>query len=278
MGHLALVLATAGVVWAGEADALRQRAEESFQQARYLEAAAHYAALLRLEPDRPDLYSRLVWSLFHAGEADPDAAKALLWFQQAAAKALDMEQRFPALAESHFLVAFTHGTLAMRERGLRRLEDARKAEQSARRALILDPEYAPAYVVLGIGYREMARLPVAVRWVARRLWEGDYPTFEKAEQAFREALKREPQSPFALEQMGETLEAAGRPIEARLWYQRALDAPAQTPLDQQAQRRARRALGVKQPDGGTHARGVTERPSKGHAGKEGSRSDENPQD
>jgi len=223
---------------------LELAAETAFEKGRFEEAAALYGQVIALDPVRPGPYSRLIWSLFHAGEAQGDGRLSLRKFRKAAERALEMAHRFPTLPESHFLVAFTHGVLALQEGGSRRIEDARTAERGARRALELDPDYAPAYVVLGIGYRELARLPAPLRWLVRRLWEGEYPTFQMAENALREALNRQSDSVFALEQMGETVEIAGRWKEARTWYQRALAAKAETPLDRSAQARARLRLAL----------------------------------
>ncbi len=228
--------------WAGQSIEQPSEAEAAFTEGRYREAAFLYRIRLARDPHRPDDHAQLIWSLYLDGERRLDAREALLKFRQAAEEALEMERRFPSLPESHFLVAFTHGVLAMKENGLRRLENARIAERSAQEALALNPDYAPAYVVLGIGYREMARLPAPVRWVARRLWEGEFPTFQKSEKAFWEALKRQPDFPYALEQMGETVEAGGRKEEARHWYRRALESSAQTPLDRTAQERARQRM------------------------------------
>jgi tetratricopeptide (TPR) repeat protein len=77
--------------------------------------------------------------------------------------------------------------------------------------------------VLGVFYREVARLSWIERLVAKTLFGGLPPaSLVKSEEYLRKAVRADPESAFAAFELGQTLEALDRREEARDVYERLL--------------------------------------------------------
>lgn len=168
----------AAPVWAQEADsaavflAQGQAHFEQFQNAEALRAfqQAHAHA--------PEDFEVLTWLVrTHIDYAqdlqveDEDAA-AEQYFQQAIAFSEALREHHPDRPETHFLLASSYGKMAQFKGGREKVKIGRQVEGYAQKAIALDSTYALPYVVLGIFYREVARLNWIERTFAKTFFGG----------------------------------------------------------------------------------------------------------
>jgi tetratricopeptide (TPR) repeat protein len=177
-------------------------------------AVAAYERALPLDPEAAEARHGLARALNALGEAaaGPEA-EALLG--RALRLAESLATSFPDDPEAHYRVAATSGSLLALREGPEKVRLSREVDARARRALALDPCFAPAYVLLGTTYRELASLSWLARGVAGGLLGGlPKGTLEDAERLLAVAVDLDPDDPFARYQLALTLERRKRPREA----------------------------------------------------------------
>ncbi|MCI5126131.1 MAG: hypothetical protein D3925_17075, partial [Candidatus Electrothrix sp. AR5] len=112
------------------------------------------------------------------------------------------------------------------------------------KALVLNPDYADAYVVLGIYYKEVASLNSFLKTFAR-IFFGDLPegTFEDAARAFRRAIElRTTRSVYTSFLLGHTYESLDKPAKAKEAYEQAARLPNTDHRDHAMKERVRSRL------------------------------------
>jgi tetratricopeptide (TPR) repeat protein len=92
----------------------------------------------------------------HLHDKNRDEAKRR--FEGALFYAREMEKLEPDSAHTQFMLAMTVGKLALFEGGKGKVKIGRRVEEYALRAIELDSSYSPPYIVLGVFYREVAKL------------------------------------------------------------------------------------------------------------------------
>jgi tetratricopeptide (TPR) repeat protein len=190
------------------------RGEALHRAFSYPESAREFEAAHRLNPERFVPLERLCHVYNDLGHGASGRA-AESFYERAAAHAEALRQRFPDRAEGHFWVAAGYGNLALFKGGRDKVRLARGVEASARQAIALDPGYAPAYVALGIYYRELAELSWVLRAFAKLLVGGlPKATREDSEAVLRKAVELDPGSVLARYQFGLTLRSLDRDAEA----------------------------------------------------------------
>jgi tetratricopeptide (TPR) repeat protein len=180
-----------------------------------------------------------------AREATGDEAVAHL--EAALRYARRLQEQAPDQPEGHFWVAATSGNLTAYRPAGEKVRLSREVEKNARRAVTVDPCFAPAWAALGIYDREVASLPWFVRAVAGGFM-GGLPGGSLAESArkLRKAVALDPESVFDHYQLGLTYEKMKRPQDAAEQFRLAVSSPvreAQEPALQAdaGERRARLA-------------------------------------
>jgi tetratricopeptide (TPR) repeat protein len=123
----------------------------------------------------------------------------------------------------------TYGSI-VRFKGIGDKVDIGKAvEQYARRALELDPEFAYAYMILGIFQREAASLKWYERLVARSVFGQSFEgSFEESERLLRRAIDLEPQNCFAYFELSKTYNAMGQTDRAIEQLRKFLRTPSRS--------------------------------------------------
>lgn len=146
------------------------------------------------------------------GEKD----SAEIHFERAVEVAERMTRMYQDSAASYFNLAAANGDLALLKGGKTKVRLGRQVEHDALRAVEIDSSYSDALSVLGAFYREVAKLSWIERLVAKTLFGGlPSGSLEKSEHYLRRAVKVDPTSPFAVNELGQTLLEMGRKEDAR---------------------------------------------------------------
>lgn len=194
-------------------EALAEAAEHE-EEFDYAGATAAYEQALALDPEAAEARRGLARTLNALGEA-AGGPEAEALFGRALRFAESLAASFPDEAEGEYWVAATYGNLIERRDPSEKVRLSREIDAHARRALAIDPCFAPAYVLLGITYRELAALGWLVRGMAGGLFGGlPKGTIEDAERLLTVAVALDPDDPFARYQLALTLERQKRPREA----------------------------------------------------------------
>ena len=146
--------------------------------------------------------------------AEPHYLKAIEFAKQAQAK-------YPDKAIGHFWAAASYGNLALLKGGKEKVRLAQNLESDAKRAIELDPNFAPPYVALGIYYRELAELSWFLRQFAKLL-VGTIPpgSREDSLRMLQKAVALSPDVILAHYELGRTYESLGRREDAAREYRK----------------------------------------------------------
>lgn len=163
---------------------------------------------------------------------------ALLYSRQA----YELEPKNPVYVLS---MAICYGKLGLYGDARTRVENARLIKQFADEALALDPNYDWAHHVLGRWNREVADLGGAKRFFAGLLYGGlPKASYEEAIRHLEKAVELSPSVAAHHVELGFAYAAAGRQADARREWKAGLALPVREIHDEDAQRRAREALGL----------------------------------
>jgi tetratricopeptide (TPR) repeat protein len=147
------------------------------------------------------------------GEVDAREAEG---YYAAGLRGVDtLQQRCPDSAQSYFLRAVAAANLARIRSGTRRVAPARQIEPNVRRAVEIDPTFAPAYVVLGAYYREVAAASPVLKAFAR-IFLGWRPSgsLQDSDRELRRALELSPGNVYAHLELARTRLAMGKKLQA----------------------------------------------------------------
>ncbi|HZP60082.1 MAG TPA: hypothetical protein VFB27_07120 [Opitutaceae bacterium] len=243
-GWLVLALLAAPAIRAGDtADALVQQA---------LAAEAHFdsktalACLLKADAARPNdafilqkisqQYSDSVEDL-----SDPAAQRQL------AEKALAYARRAVALQPKNAVnvlsVAICYGKLSLCSDTRTEIEDSRRVQEYAERAIALDPKYDWAYHVLGRWNYELASLGATKRFLAKLIYGGLPPaSADEAVRLLRRAVELAPETVSHHVDLGFAYLADKQPALARAEFEKATKMPPAEKYDVEEKKRAAAAL------------------------------------
>ena len=126
-----------------------------------------------------------------------------------------LRQKYPDSSQSYFLTSVAAGNLCLIRKGARRVRLVRMVEHNATKAIEMAPDFAPAYVVLGVYYREVAIANPILKMLARLLL-GGIPdgTLKESEQTLQKALELSPDNIFALLELARTDLLMGKKTDA----------------------------------------------------------------
>ncbi len=156
--------------------------------------------------------------------------------EQAMNRALEyarqLEEGHPERPETWFLLAIAHGNLAEFAGGRGKVRIGRAVEQYCLRAIDVDPEYAPGYLVLGVFYREVAEVSWLQRLFANALFGGlPHGSYERSAEMLRKAVELDPSLPLAQFELGRTLYRSDQMEEARPFLQAGIDLEPMSTVD-----------------------------------------------
>lgn len=132
-----------------------------------------------------------------------DSAK--VWYEKSVEYAQQLVDLYPDSSESHFWLAVASGSLVPFKGVRERLDIGKAVMRHARRSIELDSTFGPAYMVLGIIYREGARLKWYERLIANVVFGGSLPgTIEESESMFLKSIELNPDNMFAYYELSRT--------------------------------------------------------------------------
>lgn len=174
------------------------------------------------------LLTRLVQSeLDHAGDlVNAGDKSAEDTYRQTLSTADKLLETYPNEAQSHFYKAVVLGRLAQFLGGKKKVEIGWDVKDLCERAVELDPEFAPAYVALGVFNREVASLSWFQRTAARALFGGVPPgSHDESSRLLQKAVSLDPGMSIAHWELAETLRQMGRDEEAVKHLKRVVELP-----------------------------------------------------
>ena len=132
-----------------------------------------------------------------------DSAK--IWYEKGVQYAQHLVDLYPDSSKSHFWLAVARGSLVPFKGVREKLDIGKAVTRDARKAIELDPSYGPPYMVLGIIYREGARLKWYERVIANVVFGGSLPgTIEESENMLLRSIELDPQNIFAHYELSRT--------------------------------------------------------------------------
>jgi tetratricopeptide (TPR) repeat protein len=225
-------------------DALLKRGDEAYTGLKTLEALGHFEQAERSAPADYRVLMRLARGWCDMGRLTlrrSDSSET--YYRRSVAYAERMVQLHPDSANSWFLLALCHGSLAPFKTLTEKLNIARDVEKNALKALSMDPTYGLVHVLLGIYYREASRLSWVERTIANSILGKDIVgTLEASEEQFRKALAIDEKNSFAWFEMSVTLRRMERTSEAIAALERCVSLPATNEREVQQRDQARSML------------------------------------
>lgn len=165
------------------------------------------------------------------------------YFKTAAKYAELLQKEFPDKADSYFLLAATYGHLALYKDGKEKVKLARDVEENSKKAIQLDSKYIPAYIVLGVYYREVANLSWALKTFARTLFGGlPNGTDEDSEKTLLKAVQLNPQLIHTRFELAKTYDSMGEEDKVAEQLKEVLDLPVLDHQDQAIKAEAEKEL------------------------------------
>ncbi|XOF33326.1 MAG: hypothetical protein ACL93V_15180 [Candidatus Electrothrix sp. YB6] len=221
---------------ARQGDAARQRFDNPT-------ALAYYKKAHTIAPDRFAYHAKMIQAYNDIGE-DLASEKAEPYFEQAVRHAEELQKKFPEKAESYYLLAVSYGNLALLRGSKEKVKLSGYVLHNTQKAIELNPNYADAYIVLGVYYQEVASLNGFLKAFAR-LFFGELPdgTYEDAVRSFQKALTLRTTSPvYTYFHLGRTYEYMDKPEQAEKVYRQALQLPETDHRDHAVKQRMRSRL------------------------------------
>lgn len=238
-----LITFTAMPVSAQTSDLHMKQGDIFYRQFNNRNALASYKKALETQPNNFDCLSKIVRAYNDIGE-DLSSEESEQYYEQAVQYAEKLQQMFPDKAESYYRLAVSYGNLALLRGSKEKVKLSGSVEKNIRKALAMKPDYADAYVVLGIYYKEVAGLNSFLKAFAR-LFFGDLPegTYDDALKAFQKAIALKTTRPvYTSFLMGDTYECMDQPEKAQHAYLKATRFPDTDHRDHAVKERARNRL------------------------------------
>lgn len=176
-------------------------------------------------PQSYEALMKMTRALNDLGE-DVQGERSADYYQRAIAWAETLQVRYPDSVQSYFLKAAAAGNLALFRGGREKVRLSREVINNANKAIDLDSNYAPAWVIKGAYYREVATANPILKAFARSFL-GGLPdgSLEDAREALSTALEIDSSNQYALYEMGQTLSAMGKKNQARDYFKKLLTLP-----------------------------------------------------
>lgn len=207
---------------------LIKKGDEYYSEFANLSALAEYEKAFEQKPDDFEIITKLTRSYNDVGEdyKEEESAEAEEYFEKGYRLAELMKEKYPQRSETYFYLAATRGNLALFRGGKDKVRLGRDVEQYAKKALELDPYYGPAYVALGVYYREVANLNWFLKKFAKAFFGGlPEGTNEDSLIMLLKAQELLPQSVYVQYELGKTYREIGDEEKMKEHFEKALLLP-----------------------------------------------------
>jgi len=210
-----------------------------FEDSKALE---FYKKAMKLCPGTYEPLMKTTRAYNDVGE-DVGGKASIGWFKTAMQYTDTMQKLYPDSLQSYFLKAAAAGNLALSSGGRTKVELARTVERNSKKAIAIDSSYAPAHVVLGVYYRQVATAGKFLRTMAH-VFYGGIPagTLKDSERELRKALALEPDNIFGHNELALTLYAMHGKKEAVAELEKVLALPDKDNESEKIKKQARANL------------------------------------
>lgn len=227
---LLIFIVNAGNISASEDEVaeLVQKGDKYYAKFDNTDALTEYKQAYDQEPDDWEALMKLTRAYNDIGEEykDKSSQKAVDYFEKGFELAELMKEKYPQSPESYFYMAVTRGNLAMFKGGKDKVKLGRDVEQYAKKAIELDPNYGPAYIALGVYYREVANLNWFLKKFARAFFGGlPEGTNEDSLKMLYNAKELLPNIVYVEYELGKTYRAMGEKEKMKEHFDKALKIP-----------------------------------------------------
>jgi len=171
--------------------------DSAFAQFNNAQAASYYKKAIALDSTNFRALSKLsqVYTTQSKDLIDQEKKTEAKIVVDESVRLVDMMLRlYPDRVETQYQLAAAYGNYALFKGGKTKLKVGRRIEGYCLKAIELDPDYAPPYMVLGIFYRKIAELSWIERTLAKTLLGGlPQGGREKSESYLVQAIERDPE-------------------------------------------------------------------------------------
>lgn len=241
----ATLLAACNPALAQDASVFVERGDAYARRFENAKAVAEYEQAHQAAPDRYEPLAKLALACRDAGEQlrAEGSKEADPYFERGARYAEALKQRFPDRAEPYYYAATNYGHLAKSRGARERVRLSREIEKNAKKAIELDPAFAPPYLTLGVYYREVAAASGLEKAIAKVLL-GGLPdgTNEDSERMLLKAIELAPADVYAHFELAGTYEKMKRTDRAVEELKTVLELPAATHRDARLKGEAQKRL------------------------------------
>ncbi|MCF6175711.1 MAG: hypothetical protein L3J71_08085 [Victivallaceae bacterium] len=202
---------------------LLAKGDQAYNKFDNITARKYYRQAYNMDPNNYAALLKLTAACNNIGEDSTDKELAKIYFLKAIKFARKLVKKYPKKAEAYFYLAMTYGNLSLYRSGRGKAEAGRNIEKYAKQAIALDPNYSPAYVTLGIYYREVANLGWFTRTIAKTLGGGlPTGTMAMSGRMLEIAVAKAPKTIYPRYQLAVTLEMMKKNSEALAAYRKVL--------------------------------------------------------
>jgi regulator of microtubule dynamics protein 3 len=222
-----------GSLRAEDCDIHLNNGDNYYQHFENLEALEEYEKAYEICPERFESLVKLTRAYNDVGEDIKGTSsngtmpvEAEIYFQKALQHSKLLRDNFPKNSETYFLLALSQGNISVYKGGKDKVKYGRNVEEFVKKAIELDPNFAPSYVILGIYYRKVAGLNGLVKTVAKSFLGGlPEGTLQDSEKVLLKALELSPDSPYVHFDLAQTYEEMGQRDKAIEHYNRVIELP-----------------------------------------------------
>tara|TARA_R110002049_G_scaffold58835_1_gene159569 strand:- start:259 stop:1047 length:789 start_codon:yes stop_codon:yes gene_type:complete len=226
-------------------DSLLQLANQQFDNGNEKQALRNYKEVL--ETDSLNFKSLWRTSLLYSriGFRIEDNEEKKDYYQQAMKYAERTINKYPDKGFSHFVYAVANGRISDISDTKERIRRSHIIKKHTDKAIELLPEYAPAWLLLGVWHSEVANITTAQRLAAKFISEG-IPvgaSNEKAEEYIKKAIELDPEEKIRYQlDLGRHYKRIGEDEKAAQILEKVLEIEPKNEIDKWNLNRAREIL------------------------------------
>ncbi len=219
--------------------------DEYYMNFDNLSAINEYENAYQLSGDNFEILAKLALSNNDYGEdlknnGKPGAAK---YFEDSIKYGKLLKRKYPEKAEGYFFVASAYGNYARYRGGKDKVKLARYVEENAKKAISLNQDFVPPYIILGIYYREIAKLNRFLKAFANTFLGGlPNGTYFDSIQMLKKAAELSPEKIYAHFELAETYRSINDGKNAQIHYLKVLELPVSDHQDKWKKEKALRIL------------------------------------